>query len=210
LKIVGIEQSTIERGCPAVSSVAGLKLQIPGGVDAPVVLGGSPKSGLDGYVGGWCVRVIRWPWLCKMITKGHLDEIQPSTPAPGPARMDQGRKAQICNCRIRKRIFNARGASGPDLVCSDNSVFQESRTRAGRAGINPHSDWRIRYPAGQGLTPKIRELLVRHEQHIWNVYRVDRTHPDFERDPVPTPIATHEAAFRVLRDLKQGPGFFQS
>jgi hypothetical protein len=72
------------------------------------------------------------------------------------------------------------------------------------------SDWRIRYPVGLGLTPKIRELLAKHEDHIWNVYRVDRIHPDFERDPVLTPIATHEAAFRLLRDLKQGPGFFQN
>ncbi|MEA1867253.1 MAG: hypothetical protein U9N19_04005 [Thermodesulfobacteriota bacterium] len=72
------------------------------------------------------------------------------------------------------------------------------------------SDWRIRYPTGQGLTPKIREVLARHEQHIWNVYRVDRIHPDFEKDPVLTPIATHEAAFCLLRDLKQGPGFSQN
>ena len=72
------------------------------------------------------------------------------------------------------------------------------------------SEWRIRYPAGQGLTPKIRQVLARHEQHIWNVYRVDRIHPDFEKDPVLTPIATHEAAFSLLRDLKQGPGFSQN
>ncbi len=35
----------------AVSAVTGLKLQMAGDVDAPVVLGGFPKSGLDAYVG---------------------------------------------------------------------------------------------------------------------------------------------------------------
>jgi DNA mismatch repair ATPase MutS len=34
-----------------VSAVTGLKLQMAGDVDAPVVLGGFPKSGLDAYVG---------------------------------------------------------------------------------------------------------------------------------------------------------------
>ncbi len=33
------------------SAVTGLKLQMAGDVDAPVVLGGFPKSGLDAYVG---------------------------------------------------------------------------------------------------------------------------------------------------------------
>jgi len=35
----------------AVSAVTGLKLQMTGDVDAPVVLGGFPRSGLDAYVG---------------------------------------------------------------------------------------------------------------------------------------------------------------
>ena len=34
-----------------VSEVSGLKLQMAGHVDAPVVLGGFPKSGLDKWVG---------------------------------------------------------------------------------------------------------------------------------------------------------------
>ena len=34
-----------------VSAVTGLKLQMAGEVDAPVVLGGFPKSGLDAYTG---------------------------------------------------------------------------------------------------------------------------------------------------------------
>ena len=35
----------------AVAEVTGLKLQRAGDVDAPLVLGGFPKSGLDAYVG---------------------------------------------------------------------------------------------------------------------------------------------------------------
>lgn len=35
----------------AVSAITGLKLQMAGDIDDPVVLGGFPKSGLDQYVG---------------------------------------------------------------------------------------------------------------------------------------------------------------
>ena len=35
----------------AVSEVTGLKLQMGGNVDSPMVLGGFPRSGLDAYVG---------------------------------------------------------------------------------------------------------------------------------------------------------------
>jgi DNA mismatch repair ATPase MutS len=35
----------------AISAVTGLKLQMAGDVNTPVVLGGFPKSGLDAYVG---------------------------------------------------------------------------------------------------------------------------------------------------------------
>jgi DNA mismatch repair ATPase MutS len=35
----------------AVSAITGLKLQMAGDVDEPVVVGGFPKSGLDAYVG---------------------------------------------------------------------------------------------------------------------------------------------------------------
>jgi hypothetical protein len=72
------------------------------------------------------------------------------------------------------------------------------------------SGWRIRYPAGRGLSLRIRKLLATHREWIWNVYRVDRTLPDFEKDPVLIPTPTHETAFSLLRDLKQGPGFLQN
>lgn len=116
--------------------------------------------------------------------------------------LDPGRNADsFCELEI--------GLKEPEA----NHVLKDMERLQGVIVTSPgtgFSEWRIRYPAGAGLTPKIRELLATHEEHIWNVYRVDRIHPDFERDPVLTPIATHEAAFRLLRDLKQGPGFFQN
>jgi len=116
--------------------------------------------------------------------------------------LDPGRNADsFCELEIGVKTEGEKGL-GIDLHEIKNLQFSMVNGQS--------SDWRIRYPAGQGLTPKIRELLARHEQYIWNVYRVDRIHPDFEKDPVLTPIATHEAAFRLLRDLKQGPGFFQN
>ena len=71
----------------------------------------------------------------------------------------------------------------------------------------PFSEWRITYPNACNLTAKVREYLKRHEHQIWNVYRNDRVHPDFERAPVLIPIPTHEAVFHLLRDLKQDRAF---
>jgi DNA polymerase III delta prime subunit len=67
----------------------------------------------------------------------------------------------------------------------------------------PISEWRITYPNAGTMTGEVREYLKRHEHRIWNVYRNDKVQPDFERAPVLSPISTHEAAFHLLRDLKQ-------
>ncbi len=48
---VGVFMQVMDEDARAVSKVTGLKLQMAGEVDAPVVLGGFPKSGLDAYVG---------------------------------------------------------------------------------------------------------------------------------------------------------------
>lgn len=48
---VGAFMDVMDEDARAVSEVTGLKLRMAGEVDAPVVLGGFPKSGLDAYVG---------------------------------------------------------------------------------------------------------------------------------------------------------------
>ena len=48
---VGAFMQVMDDDARAVSAVTGLKLQMAGDVDAPVVAGGFPKSGLDLYVG---------------------------------------------------------------------------------------------------------------------------------------------------------------
>ena len=48
---VGAFMQVMNEDARAVAAVTGLKLQMAGDVDAPVVLGGFPKSGLDAYVG---------------------------------------------------------------------------------------------------------------------------------------------------------------
>jgi DNA mismatch repair protein MutS len=48
---VGAFMQVMDEDARAVSAVTGLKLQMAGEVDAPVVLGGFPKSGLDAYTG---------------------------------------------------------------------------------------------------------------------------------------------------------------
>ena len=48
---VGAFMDVMDDGARAVAGVTGLKLQMAGDVDDPVVLGGFPNTGLDAYVG---------------------------------------------------------------------------------------------------------------------------------------------------------------
>ncbi|WP_295438151.1 hypothetical protein [uncultured Thiodictyon sp.] len=48
---VGAFMQVMDEGARQVSAITGLKLQMAGAVDDPVVLGGFPKSGIDQYVG---------------------------------------------------------------------------------------------------------------------------------------------------------------
>jgi len=48
---VGAFMDVMDEDARAVAAVTGLKLQMAGEVDDPVVLGGFPQSGLDAYVG---------------------------------------------------------------------------------------------------------------------------------------------------------------
>lgn len=48
---VGAFMQVMNDDARAVSQVTGLKLQMAGDIDAPVVVGGFPKSGLDAYIG---------------------------------------------------------------------------------------------------------------------------------------------------------------
>lgn len=48
---VGAFMQVMDGDARAVAGVTGLKLQMAGDVDAPVVLGGFPHAGLDAYVG---------------------------------------------------------------------------------------------------------------------------------------------------------------
>ena len=48
---VGVFMQVMDDDARTLASVTGLKLQIAGDVDDPVVVGGFPQSGLDAYVG---------------------------------------------------------------------------------------------------------------------------------------------------------------
>lgn len=66
--------------------------------------------------------------------------------------------------------------------------------------------WRINYPKGRGLVPKIKKTLIKYEGSIWNVYKISHTNPDFTAEPVMTSIKPYEAAFFLMNDLKTGWG----
>ncbi len=68
------------------------------------------------------------------------------------------------------------------------------------------SSFRITYPSGRGLSGRLRACLQEHRESVWNVFRDDEVTPDFGGAPGLTGLPLHEAAFRVLRDLKVGPG----
>jgi hypothetical protein len=70
---------------------------------------------------------------------------------------------------------------------------------------NPqYCEWRISIPEKAGVGKQVMEILNKHSSHIWNVYRVDRLDFDFLGSPTASPLKIHEAAFRVIRDMKQG------
>ena len=84
-----------------------------------------------------------------------------------------------------------------DLATLDADITVE-RLRRGP------SEWRIRYPRDRGLASVMHRLLKKHERALWNVHRTDDIRPDFSQEPNLNPISRHEAAFLILRDLKQG------
>lgn len=90
---------------------------------------------------------------------------------------------------------------------SAGAVIDDLRRIEGLSATNletGHSAWSVRYPTGKGLTPEVMELLEKHEDRIWNVYREDAVNPDFSENPILEPIPIDQAAFFLLRDLKQG------
>jgi hypothetical protein len=72
-----------------------------------------------------------------------------------------------------------------------------------RLGEDPR-EWRIRYPAGQGIGRKMSRIIAAHEHDVWIIYRKDAIAPDFTGRPELTGMAVHELCFALLRDLKQG------
>lgn len=62
--------------------------------------------------------------------------------------------------------------------------------------------WTLRYPRAEGRTRKVKELLHRHREAIWNEFSQPETHPDFSREPILAEMPPHEAAFFLLQELK--------
>jgi len=94
---------------------------------------------------------------------------------------------------------------GIGIKNGDDSVIRDLKKLDGvsaKRTDNEFSDWCVSYPQNKGLTVKIREILEQHKSGIWNVFREDPVSPDFSRKPVLTKIPVHEAAFRLIKDLK--------
>ena len=81
---VGAFMKVLDEDARTVSGVTGLKLLMSGSVEAPVVLGGFPKSGLDAYVGklvraGHSVAVA----FQDADKKRNMEEVIRVSPGPG-------------------------------------------------------------------------------------------------------------------------------
>lgn len=70
--------------------------------------------------------------------------------------------------------------------------------------------FQVRFPSGGRVTRALQAFLDGHEEDLWNVYRVDRPGPEFDRNPVLSPIPSHEAAFTLLRDMKSADDLWVS
>jgi len=64
-------------------------------------------------------------------------------------------------------------------------------------------EWRIRYPKGEGRGGRVRSLIEEHRRELWNAFSTASVQPDFTRSARLEPISGHEAAFFLLRELKQ-------
>jgi hypothetical protein len=98
-------------------------------------------------------------------------------------------------------------AGGEDTVIRD---FLKLPGVAASLRHHQFSEWRVSIPEGRGFTRKVREILNKHAQHVWNVYRLDRMDLDFGGKPEIYPLRIHEAAFRLIRDIKHGSLFDRS
>lgn len=101
-------------------------------------------------------------------------------------------------CVVRVQL----SASGEDML---------KRTAHGAAGVvvaprpGRAMNWEIRYPRDNGHAPKVIALLKAIEPYTLNKYRVDSYTPDFDQEPRLTPLAAHEMAHLLLRELKSDP-----
>ncbi|CAN2039612.1 HprK-related kinase B [Candidatus Magnetomoraceae bacterium gMMP-15] len=106
--------------------------------------------------------------------------------------LDGGNSSQLC-------VLNM------SLKKEDKSIINQFEKLNNVTLENLHtgfSEWRIKYPQGFNLTEKIRNILEENKDKIWNVFRVDSVQPDFEKEPILTPMSVHDAAFFLIRDLK--------
>jgi|GEM_PF-599773 len=87
---VGAFMKVMNEDARTVSGITGLKLMIAGEIDAPVISGGFPKSGLDAYVG----KMVRAGHAVAIAFQNEQKERQIAeiiNPSPAPPRSGEGR-----------------------------------------------------------------------------------------------------------------------
>ena len=98
----------------------------------------------------------------------------------------------------RLRIGIRKGAEDA-LLAEFLSVEGTEVERASEPGA---LGWTVHYLREGDPTRRIKDLLQRHRDLIWNVFSLPDPHPGFTQQPVLSPIPPHDAAFHLLGDLK--------
>jgi hypothetical protein len=68
---------------------------------------------------------------------------------------------------------------------------------------NSFPSWRINYPPGEGLAEKISRIMSEFQDQIQTAFRIYPQGRDFTAQAELSPIACHEAAFRLICDRKR-------
>lgn len=85
-----------------------------------------------------------------------------------------------------------------DLECMEGAIFEP-------IGAPEFREWLVRYPRRLGQTGRMRDILARHREAIWNVYTFQGQGPDFTQAPHLEALPPLQAAFFLLKELKHTP-----
>ena len=99
------------------------------------------------------------------------------------------------------RLALREGMEGPVLA----DLRAEAGIRVEQPGGPGSREWLVSYPRQARLTERVRAILARHRPAVWNAFTLQAQGPDFTRTAELEPITPVDAAYYLLREMKQAP-----